>query len=135
VQRPDLFGAAVPLTGVHDSLRFHLFGQGAGWQGFMGSPTDPAEFAVLHKTSPLHNVRANTRYPPMFVVTADTDVRVAPLHSYKFAAALQHAQAGPAPIVLRVETKSGHGGGATQAQRVVQRSDVLAFLAHHLGLP
>jgi len=134
VQRPELFGASVPLAGVHDLLRFHLFGQGAGWQGDMGSPDDPAEFAALYKLSPVHNVRPGTRYPAMLIVTADTDVRVAPLHSYKLAAALQHAQAGPAPIVLRVETKSGHGGGATQAQRIEQRTEVLAFLAHHLGL-
>jgi prolyl oligopeptidase len=79
-------------------------------------------------------VRPGTRYPATLVVTADTDVRVAPLHSYKYAAALQHAQAGPAPIVLRVETKSGHGGGVTLAQRIAQRAEVMAFLAHHLGL-
>ena len=134
VQRPELFGASVPVAGVHDLLRFQLFGQGAGWQGDLGSPDDPAEFATLYKLSPLHNVRQGARYPATLVVTADTDVRVAPLHSYKLAAALQHAQAGPAPIVLRVETKSGHSGGATQAQRIEQRTEVLAFLAHHLGL-
>ena len=133
-QRPDLFGAVVPVAGVHDLLRFHLFGQGAGWQGDMGSPDDPTEFAVLHKLSPVHNARPGTRYPAMLVVTADTDVRVAPLHSYKYAAALQYAQAGPAPIVLRVETKSGHSGGGTLAQKIQQRVDVMAFLAHHLGL-
>jgi prolyl oligopeptidase len=134
MQRPELFGASVPLTGVHDLLRFHLFGQGAGWQADMGSLDNPEEFAALYATSPFHNVKAGTKYPPMLIVTADNDVRVAPLHSYKFAAALQHAQAGDAPIVLRVETHSGHGGGSTGAQKVEQRTDIMAFFAHHLGM-
>ena len=134
VQRPELYGASVPLTGVHDLMRFHLFGQGAGWQGDMGSIEVADEFAALHKTSPLHNVKPGTRYPATLIVTGDHDVRVAPLHSYKYAAALQHAQAGDAPIVLRVETQSGHGGGSTQAQKIEQRTDVLAFFASHLGL-
>lgn len=134
VQRPELWGASVPLTGVHDLLRFQLFGQGAGWQGDLGSLEVAEEFAVLRKTSPLHNVVPGTRYPASLIITGDHDVRVAPLHSYKYAAALQYAQAGDAPIVLRVETQSGHGGGATQAQRIEQRTDVLAFFASHLGL-
>jgi prolyl oligopeptidase len=133
VQRPDLFGAAVPLAGVLDLLRFQLFGEGAGWQGDMGSPDNPEEFAFLYKISPLHNVKA-AAYPPTLIVTADTDVRVAPLHSYKFAAAMQHAQTGDAPILLRVETNSGHGGGGTLAQRVAQRADMMAVFAQHLGL-
>jgi prolyl oligopeptidase len=134
VQRPELFGAVIPLAGVHDLLRFHLFGQGAGWQADLGSPDEPNEFALLHKLSPLHNVRPGTRYPATLVVTADTDVRVAPLHSYKYAAALQHAQAGDAPIVLRVETRSGHSGGGTLAQKIDQRADVMSFFARNLGL-
>ncbi len=134
VQRPDLYGASVPLTGVHDLLRFQLFGQGAGWQTDMGSIDIAEEFTALYKTSPLHNVKSGTRYPPTLIVTGDHDVRVAPLHSYKYAAALQHAQAGDAPIVLRVETQSGHGGGSTGAQKVEQGTDILAFFAHHLGM-
>jgi prolyl oligopeptidase len=134
VQRPELFGAAVSIAGVLDLLRFQLFGQGAGWQGDMGSPDDPAEFPALHALSPLHNVRAGTRYPPTLVVTADHDVRVAPLHSYKFAAALQHAQGGPGPILLNVETQSGHGGGSTLDQKIDQQTDILAFLGESLGL-
>jgi prolyl oligopeptidase len=134
MQRPDLFGVVVPLAGVHDLLRFQLFGQGAGWQGELGSPDDPAKFAVLRATSPLHNVRAGTRYPAMFIVTADHDVRVAPLHSYKLAAALQAAQAGPAPILMRVETKSGHGGGTTRAQAIDQQTERLAYFAATLGM-
>jgi prolyl oligopeptidase len=134
VQRPELFGAVVPFAGVLDLLRFHLFGQGAGWQGDMGSPDDPTQFAALAELSPYHNLKRGTHYPAMLVVTADTDVRVAPLHSYKFAAALQHAQGGSAPVLLRVETKSGHGGGGTLAQKIGQRADMMAFLAQHLGL-
>jgi len=134
MQRPELFGAVVPIGGVHDLLRFQLFGQGAGWQGELGSPDDPAEFAVLRATSPLHNVRAGARYPAIFVVTSDHDVRVAPLHSYKLAAALQAAQAGPAPVLMRVETESGHGGGTTRSQAIEQSTEILGFLAANLGL-
>jgi prolyl oligopeptidase len=134
MQRPDLFGAVVPIAGVHDLLRFQLFGQGAGWQGELGSPDDPAEFAALRATSPLHSVRAGTRYPATLVITSDHDVRVAPLHSYKLAAALQAAQAGPAPVVMRVETESGHGGGTTRSQAIDQSTEILGFLAANLGL-
>ncbi len=133
-QRPDLFGAAAPLAGVFDMLRFPLFGQGAGWEGEFGSPEDPADFAALYRYSPLHNVRPGTVYPATLVVTADHDVRVAPLHSYKFAAALQAAQAGPAPILLRVETQSGHGGGTTKSSRTAQNAELLGFFAQSLGM-
>jgi prolyl oligopeptidase len=135
VQRPDRFGAVVPIAGVHDLLRFHLFGQGAGWQGDLGSIDDPDEFAALRATSPLHNVRPGTRYPAVLVITSDHDVRVAPLHSYKLAAALQAAQTGPAPVVMRVETESGHGGGSTRAQTIEQQTELYTFFAANLGLP
>jgi len=134
MQHPELFGAVVPIAGVHDLLRFQLFGQGAGWQGDFGSLDDPAEFAVLRAVSPLHNVRAGTRYPAIFVTTSDHDVRVAPLHSYKLTAALQAAQSGQAPVVMRVETESGHGGGSTRTQAIDQNTEILTFLAANLGL-
>jgi prolyl oligopeptidase len=134
VQRPDRFAAVVPVAGVHDLLRFHLFGQGAGWQGDLGSLDDPTEFAALRATSPLHNVRSGTRYPAVFLITSDHDVRVAPLHSYKLAAALQAAQAGPAPVVMRVETESGHGGGSTRTQEIEQTSEIFTFFAANLGM-
>jgi prolyl oligopeptidase len=134
VQRPELFGAVAPVAGVLDLLRFQLFGQGAGWQADVGHPDVPAERAYLQKISPLHNVRARTRYPAMFVVTSDHDVRVPPLHSYKFAAALQAAQAGPGPILLRVQTESGHGGGGLKSQQVDQDTELLTFFASYLGL-
>jgi prolyl oligopeptidase len=136
MQRPDLYGATVPIAGVHDLLRFHLFGEGAGWQGDMGSPDDPADFKALYAYSPLHNVRPGVHYPPTLVVTSDHDVRVAPLHSYKLAAALQSAQSAPAaPILLRVQTTTGHGFGSTLPQRIDQQTEILSFLAKNLGLP
>jgi len=134
VQRPDLFGAVAPLAGVHDMLRFTLFGQGAGWAGDLGSPDDPRELQSLRAYSPLHNVRAGTSYPALYLVTADHDVRVAPLHSYKLAAALQAAQTGPRPILLRVETTSGHGGGTTVSSRVDQSAELLGFFEWALGM-
>src|SRR3954471_8311473 len=102
----------------------YLFGQGAGWQGDLGSIDDPTEFAALRAISPLHHLRSGTRYPAVLIITSDHDVRVAPLHSYKFAAALQAAQAGPAPVVMRVETESGHGGGSTRTQEIEQTSEI-----------
>jgi prolyl oligopeptidase len=134
MQKPEIFGAAAPFSGVFDMLRFPLFGQGAGWETEYGSPENPADFAALYRYSPLHNVRPGTHYPATLIVTADHDVRVAPLHSYKFAAALQAAQAGPAPILLRVETQSGHGGGTTETNRISQDAEALAFFAQSLGL-
>ena len=134
MQRPELFGAVTPVAGVHDLLRFQLFGQGAGWQEDFGHPADAGDFAVLRKISPLHNVRAGTKYPAVFVVTSDHDVRVAPLHSYKLAAALQAAQIAPHPIVLRVETDTGHGGSTRISQTIEQESDIYAFFARELGL-
>jgi prolyl oligopeptidase len=134
MQRPELFAAVAPIAGVHDMLRFPLFGQGAGWEADMGSPGNPSQFKALYAYSPLHNVRAGTRYPAMLVITADHDVRVAPLHSYKLAAALQAAQAGAAPVLLRVETTSGHSGGTTVSRRIDQGAELLSFFARSLGM-
>jgi prolyl oligopeptidase len=133
-QRPELFGAAVASVGVMDMLRFDQFGQGAGWIGEYGSPQDAADFAVLRAYSPLHNVRPGTRYPATLVITGDHDTRVMPAHSFKFAAALQAAQAGPAPVLLYVEESSGHGGGTTLSRAIDQEADIYAFLAEQLGM-
>ena len=133
-QRPDLYGAAVAEVGVMDMLRFNLFGQGAGWMGEYGDPQDPADFAVLRAYSPLHNVRPGTRYPATLIVTGDHDTRVMPGHSFKFAAALQAAQTGAAPILLYVEGSSGHSGGGNVSQRIDQESAIYAFLADRLGV-
>jgi prolyl oligopeptidase len=134
MQRPDLFGAVAPIAGVHDMIRFPLFGEGAGWQGEMGSPDDPAELRALLATSPLHNVRPAARYPATLVVTGDHDVRVTPLHSYKLAAAMQAAQAAPAPVLLRVRTTAGHGGATRKSAHLDDDAELLAFFARYLGM-
>jgi len=134
-QRPDLYGAAIAAVGVMDMLRFNLFGQGAGWEGDYGSPDDPQQFAALYASSPVHNVRANTHYPATLIITGDHDTRVMPMHSFKFAAALQAAQAGPAPVLLMVDLASGHGGGETVTQAIAQKADAYAFLLKNLAMP
>lgn len=131
-QRPDLFGAAIAQVGVLDMLRFDRFGQGAGWEGDYGSPHDPEQFRALYAYSPVHNVRAGVHYPATLIITADHDTRVMPMHSFKFAAALQAAQAGPAPVLLDVELNSGHGGGETLTQSA--SLDIYSFLARNLAM-
>ena len=133
-QRPDLWGAVAAEVGVMDMLRFDRFGQGAGWTGDFGSPREARDFPALLAYSPLHNVRPGTRYPATLVVTGDHDTRVMPAHSFKFAAALQAAQAGEAPILLMIEKSSGHGGGPTVSQAIEQATDRYAFLWHALGV-
>jgi prolyl oligopeptidase len=133
-QRPDLFGAAIVQVGVLDMLRFNRFGQGAGWEGDYGSPQDPREFAALYAYSPVHNLHHGTHYPATMVITGDHDTRVMPMHSFKFAAALQAAQGGPAPVLLAVDLSSGHGGGETVTQAIAQSADIYAFLAQNLGI-
>ncbi|WP_405060980.1 prolyl oligopeptidase family serine peptidase [Kribbella sp. NBC_01505] len=133
-QRPDLFAAAVPTAGVLDMLRFHLFTIGRAWAPEIGLPEDPAQFADLLAWSPLHNVKPGTTYPAVLVMTSDHDEVVVPLHSYKFAAALQHAQAGDEAILLRVETKTGHGPGRPAGAIAAEWTDLLAFAADRTGL-
>ncbi len=132
-QHPDLFGAAVAEVGVMDMLRFHRFTVGWGWTSDYGDPDDPEQFRWLRAYSPLHNLRPGTAYPATLVTTGDHDDRVVPGHSLKFAAALQAAQAGDAPILLRVDTDAGHGAGKPVGKLVAERADVLAFLELALG--
>ena len=132
VQRPELFGAAIPQVGVLDMLRFNRFGQGAGWEGDYGSPQDPGQFRALYAYSPVHNVRAGVHYPATLIITADHDTRVMPMHSFKFAAALQAAQAGSAPVLLDVEINHGHGGGEALPQSAAL--DIYSFLARNLAM-
>jgi prolyl oligopeptidase len=132
VQRPDLFGAAIPQVGVLDMLRFNRFGQGAGWEGDYGSPQDPEQFRALYAYSPVHNVRAGVHYPATLIITADHDTRVMPMHSFKFAAALQAAQTGSAPVLLDVEINHGHGGGEALQQSAAL--DIYSFLARNLAM-
>jgi prolyl oligopeptidase len=133
-QRPDLFGAAVAQVGVLDMLRFDLFGQGAGWVGDYGSPHNAEDFKALYAYSPVHNVRPGTHYPATLVITGDHDTRVMPMHSFKFVAALQNAQAGPAPVLLYLESSSGHGGGPTVTQAIEQSADTYTFLSENLHM-
>lgn len=133
-ERPDLFGAVLAYVGVMDLLRFNQFGQGAGWEGDFGSPQNPDDFKALYAYSPYHNVRPGTRYPATMLFTGDHDTRVMPAHSFKFAAALQAAQAGPAPILLRVELSGGHGGGPNTSQHIDATADAYAFLLENLGV-
>jgi prolyl oligopeptidase len=133
-QHPDLAGAALPAVGVLDLLRFHLFTIGAAWISDYGSPDDPEQFAHALAYSPLHNVRTGIRYPATLVLTGDHDDRVVPLHSHKFTAALQHAQAGDQPILTRIEVSTGHGIGKPTSLIAAEWADLLAFAAHHTGL-
>ncbi len=133
-QRPDLFGAAHAGVGVLDMLRYHRFTIGWAWASDYGRADDPAMFEVLHAYSPLHNVRPDVSYPPLILTTGDRDDRVVPSHSFKFAAAMQDAQGGGAPILLRVETRGGHGAGKPRRLVIEESADVLAFLADAVGL-
>lgn len=135
VQHPELFGACVPEVGVLDLLRFHRFTIGWAWTSDYGSPDDAEQFAWLHAYSPLHNLVAGTRYPATLITTGDHDDRVVPAHSFKYAAALQAAQApGGPPVLIRVETDAGHGAGKPTAKLIDERADVLAFLVRALGV-
>ena len=134
-QRPDLFGAALPDVGVMDMLRFNKFTIGWAWMSDYGSPDDnAAEFKALYAYSPLHNIHPGTKYPPTLITTGDHDDRVVPAHSFKFAATLQEAQAGPAPILIRIETRAGHGGGKPTDKIIAEISDQYAFLLTELGM-
>lgn len=127
-QRPDLFGAALPAVGVLDMLRFHKFTIGWAWTSDYGSPDNAEDFKALYAYSPLHNLKPGTSYPPTLITTADHDDRVVPAHSFKFAAALQAAQGGDAPVLIRIETKAGHGAGKPTAKMIEEIADEWGFL-------
>jgi prolyl oligopeptidase len=133
-QRPELFGAALPAVGVFDMLRFQKFTIGWAWTSDYGSSDHPDDIGTLLGYSPYHNVRAGVRYPATLITTGDHDDRVYPAHSFKFAAAMQHAQAGDAPVLLRVETKAGHGAGKPTTKVIDEVADRYAFLVKTLGV-
>ncbi|AFY53367.1 prolyl oligopeptidase [Rivularia sp. PCC 7116] len=133
-QRPDLFGAALPAVGVLDMLRFHKFTIGWAWVPEYGSSENPEEFKTLYAYSPLHNLKPGTAYPATLITTADHDDRVVPAHSFKFAAALQAAHDGEAPVLIRIETKAGHGAGKPTAKIIEEVADKWAFLVKTLGI-
>jgi prolyl oligopeptidase len=133
-QRPDLFGAALPAVGVMDMLRFQKFTIGWAWVSDYGSSENADEFKALYAYSPLHNIKPGTKYPPTMITTADHDDRVWPGHSFKYAAALQAAQGGDAPILIRIETKAGHGAGKPTSKTIEEIADRWAFLVKTLNM-
>lgn len=134
LQRPELFGAAIPAVGVLDMLRFNEFTIGKAWESDYGSPQNASEFKALYAYSPLHNVRKGVEYPPTLILTGDHDDRVYPAHSFKFAAQLQHAYKGPNPQLIRIETRGGHGAGKPTSMVIDEFADWLAFSSQYLGV-
>jgi prolyl oligopeptidase len=134
-QRPDLFGAALPAVGVMDMLRFDKFTIGWAWRSDYGSAANDADFRALYAYSPLHALQPGVRYPATLISTADHDDRVVPAHSFKFAARLQECQPkdGP-PVLIRIETRAGHGGNKPMTKVIAEHADELAFLVHVLGV-
>jgi prolyl oligopeptidase len=134
-QRPDLMKVALPAVGVLDMLRYHKFTAGAGWAYDYGTADDnPEMFNYLLGYSPVHNVREGTSYPATFITTADHDDRVVPAHSFKFAARLQSAQAGPDPVLIRIETNAGHGAGTPVSKSIEQYADIFSFTLWNMGI-
>ncbi|MCH2135881.1 MAG: prolyl oligopeptidase family serine peptidase [Phycisphaerales bacterium] len=133
-QHPELFGAALPAVGVMDMIRYPKFTIGRAWVPDYGDPEVQEEFEALIAYSPYHNCERGKAYPPTLITTGDTDDRVVPGHSFKFAAALQHAQAGDAPVLIRVNRKAGHGAGKPTSMRLDETADMWSFLAEHIGV-
>ncbi|OYY72555.1 prolyl oligopeptidase family protein [Sphingomonas sp. 28-63-12] len=133
-QRPDLFAAALPQVGVMDMLRFDRFTAGRYWVDDYGYPSKEADFKVLLAYSPYHNVRSGEAYPAILATTADTDDRVVPGHTFKYAAAIQHADIGPKPHLVRIETRAGHGSGKPTDKVIEEAADLWAFAAKWTGL-
>ena len=133
-QRPDLFGAALPAVGVMDMLRFQKFTIGWAWTSDYGSSDNKDEFPSVYAYSPLHNIKKGTKYPAVMVTTADHDDRVVPAHSFKYAATLQESNASERPILIRIETKAGHGAGKPTAKQIEEAADTYGFLVKELGM-
>jgi len=132
-QRPELFKVVVEQAGVMDMLRFHKFTIGWNWIADYGSSDNEAEFKALRAYSPVHNVKAGVKYPATLITTADHDDRVVPAHNFKYAAAMQAAQAGDNPILIRIDTRSGHGASNT-TKAIEQTADIDAFIMYNLGV-
>ncbi len=133
-QRPDLFGAALPAVGVMDMLRYHKFTIGWAWSSDYGSAENEDEFKALYAYSPIHNIKKGGKYPAVLITTADHDDRVVPAHSYKYAATLQEGQGGDAPVLIRIETKAGHGAGNPTSKQIEEQADIYGFLIRNLGM-
>ncbi|HTV49646.1 MAG TPA: prolyl oligopeptidase family serine peptidase [Steroidobacteraceae bacterium] len=133
-QHPELFAACIAQVGVMDMLRFRDFTVGKGWESDYGSVDNPAEFRAMLAYSPLQNVKAGVDYPPTLITTGDHDDRVFPAHSFKFAAAMQHADPHGNPILLRIETRAGHGQGKPTSKQIAETADIYAFVLNAMGL-
>ena len=134
-QRPDLFRVAIPEVGVMDMLRYHKFTIGWNWASDYGTSEDsPEMFNYLRAYSPLHNLKPGTAYPATLVTTADHDDRVVPAHSFKFAATLQECHQGPNPVLIRIDTKAGHGGGKPLAKVLEEQADIYSFILYNMGV-
>ncbi len=131
-QRPDLFRVAIPQVGVMDMLRFHKFTIGWNWIADYGSSDNAEEFKALRAYSPLHNIKAQ-KYPATLITTADHDDRVVPAHSFKYAATLQKTASKDNPVLIRIETKSGHGA-SNVTKNIETTADIYAFIMYNLGV-
>ncbi len=132
-QRPELFRVAVPQVGVMDMLRFQKFTIGWNWISDYGSSDNAEQFKVLYSYSPIHNIRAGVKYPATLITTADHDDRVVPAHSFKYAATLQALASHDNPVLIRIETKSGHGASST-TKNIEISGDVYSFILYNLGV-
>ena len=134
-QRPDLFKVAIPQVGVMDMLRYHQFTIGYAWATEYGRSDNPEDFEYLYKYSPLHNLKKGVNYPATLITTADHDDRVVPAHSFKFAAALQEANGGNNPTLIRIESKAGHGAGKPTSKQIEEATDIWSFVMYNLNMP
>jgi prolyl oligopeptidase len=134
-QRPDLMKVALPAVGVMDMLRYHKFTAGAGWAFDYGTSEDSKEmFDYIYKYSPVQNVKEGIKYPATLVTTGDHDDRVVPAHSFKFAAQLQAKQTGDNPVLIRIETKAGHGAGTPVSKTIELYADLYSFTLYNMGI-
>jgi prolyl oligopeptidase len=134
-QQPDLFNVAIPQVGVMDMLRYQNFTIGYAWADDYGTSADSEEmFQYLYGYSPLHNIKQGVDYPATLAITADHDDRVVPAHTFKFMAELQSKDGGKNPVLVRIETRAGHGAGKPTAKQIEEATDVYAFIMHNLGM-
>ena len=134
-QRPELFKVAIPQVGVMDMLRYHKFTIGYAWAVEYGSSEKKDEFDYLYKYSPLHNLKEDVQYPATLITTADHDDRVVPAHSFKFAARLQEVYKGENPVIIRIDSKAGHGAGKPVTKQIEEAADIWSFTMFNLNMP